>query len=71
MEEYVRGRIRAFAREFAKEAAPHLAPEAVEELTNRVLGLGGPTALMALPPAAPGLQAGQGQYRLEFRHECA
>lgn len=70
-QEYVRGRIRQFARDFAKEIAPTLTPEAIDDTTNRVLGATEPSALMALAPAAPGLQAGQGQYRLEFRHECA
>jgi len=44
----------------------------VDDAANRVLGAAEPAALMALPPAGgSALQAGQGQYRLEFRHECA
>ncbi|KAI8470506.1 MAG: hypothetical protein J3K34DRAFT_521291 [Monoraphidium minutum] len=72
VEEYVRGRIRQFARDFAKQVAPGMAPDAVDEAANRVLlGAAEPAALPALAPAAPVLQAGQGQYRLEFRHECS
>lgn len=68
----MRGRIRQFAREFAKQVAPAMAPEAVDEAANRVImGAAEPAALLPIAPAAPALQAGQGQYRLEFRHECA
>ncbi|KAI8463749.1 MAG: hypothetical protein J3K34DRAFT_526758 [Monoraphidium minutum] len=71
MEEYVRGRIRQFARDFAREIAPGLAPDAIDAATARALGAAAPAALMPLPAAPAALQAGQGQYRLEFRHECS
>jgi hypothetical protein len=51
-----------------------MAPDAVDDAANRViLGAAEPAALLPLAagPAAPALQAGQGQYRLEFRHECS
>lgn len=69
-QEYVRARIRTFAKDFAREAAPELPPDAIDELTARVLAATVPAPFMLMPSGGPLLQAGQGQYRLEFRHEC-